>query len=1474
MVVLAIITSLFVGIQDPIVQKFVVRYLSGYLSEKTGAEIKVRQLLVMPDFRIYIEDVVVKDLKNNNLATFSSLKTKVSIQDLLDGNIHLDHVELLTVDANLIQYEGEDRFNFAFLVDVFVTDTEEKPDKKPLLIKVDKILLKDVDFVYWNQNKDYPEKTENHLMDYAHIDLDGINLEAKDFYMLGDSIYAKIDLLQAKELSGLELKYFQSEVAFCSKGVFLDGMKMETNNSIFDADVHMKYNDLSAFGNFVDSVTFDAMFRPTDVLLSDIGVFSSVMYEMPNRLSLKGRFSGPIAYFSLDNFDLAFGKVTSLKGNLKMHPLDFMDGKHELNIKNMRFSYDDLANFYIPSKSKTIPIPESLCVLDEGRLKMNFEGSYNNFVTNLNIVSNIGNVEAYVDRSKNAKGDNGFSGYINAGGVKVGVIADIEKYVGSLDLNADFSMKFPAKGSPEFGLDGKIFHAEVLGNVIDKIDLDGTMGENRFKGKVAIDDEIISLDFNGLVDVRNAKLPKSNFEAVIRHANLRALNLLKVDSISEISSRVYVNMTGFDLDDLEGEVRIDSTVYRDSRGSYCMNDFTASIVNDNLMQRRINLNCDFFDFLMAGQMNFASLMMSFNEYFDSFVHFPVWEQNREDFLKHQLKHNVDQDFIVKLTLKDTQTICQLLMPSLSIAPNTTLNGAFTSRSNLLNLTLRSKNVQLGDLSFNDIELKNSNFLHSDLTSLSFKEIVYANLTETDTLTLGLENLKLSTRMTNDTIHGRIVWDDEDAEDHNKALIELYFHPHVDGGISSITKADVRINDTIWLVSPDNFVDISNGRVQISKLDFCHRQQSIFIDGYVPMNVEDTLSLQLQQFDISNFDFLFQKLGFDVDGFISGDAMVSYMKENIMVLADLAIDKLGVNGDHIGDANIESSWNNEDKAVDVKLNILDQKKKMLDVYGSYFTKKNDLDFNVAMDSLHLAILSPFLTGVVSRLQGFGHGLITVTGSLNQPDIAGQIKLIDAGCKVNYLNTFYTFSPTPTILINNKSIDFKNVVLVDTLANKAIVEGSIRHNNLKDFVLDLKIHPQNFLALATTGKDNDTFYGSAVASGLITVRGPFKDINLDINAMTRKGTNMVIPLNRTSTVKDNDFIVFIHHNEEEKEEEVLEVVDTKRNFALNLDINATDDANMKIILPSDLGTIDATGSGNMKIRTATSEEFAMYGNYTIKNGRFMLNLKNILTRTFNLKEGGTISWSGSPTDGRIDATGVYSVKTSLSSLGIQVDSSSMNSTINVECLIHLKNALLNPTITFGMRLPNATEDITQTVYSLVDTTNQAVMTSQALSLLVLGQFAYAGGSGSTDLNIANIFSGGMQVVITDNLNLGLRYHSGDDDSYDEYQVALRTELFENRLTIETNVGVMTSNTGNDASNIVGEFDMYYKLSKDGRLQGHFYNHSNYNSNFNSFSIDRRAPYTQGLGLSYSKSFNSLYNLFRKNNSVNQPLIVRPK
>ena len=315
--------------------------------------------------------------------------------------------------------------------------------------------------------------------------------------------------------------------------------------------------------------------------------------------------------------------------------------------------------------------------------------------------------------------------------------------------------------------------------------------------------------------------------------------------------------------------------------------------------------------------------------------------------------------------------------------------------------------------------------------------------------------------------------------------------------------------------------------------------------------------------------------------------------------------------------------------------------------------------------------------------------------------------------------------------------------------------------------------------------------------------------------------------------------------------------------------TDEASMKIFLPGDIGTIGATGNGNLKMATSSGEAFTLSGNYTINSGQFRLNVRNLIAKDFDLKPGGTINWTGDPTDGTINATGSYSAKVSLASLGVEIDSTASGSgKVNTECLIYLNGALLNPTVTFGINLPNASDDIKQTVYSLIDTTNQAVMSSQALSLLIFNSFSYAGSSSSTsslglgDL-VSNFLSNAMTLNLTKDMDLGVKYHLGSGyNNYDELQMVLRMEFFENRLSIETNFGLISdyNTSASQATNLVGEFDISYKLSKDGRLKAHFYNHSNYNANYSSLAFDRLAPYTQGLGLTYSRSFNTFKDLFK--------------
>ena len=1470
--VFAIQASLFVAVQDPIVQKFAVRFVGGFLSEKTGADIKVGRLVVSPDLQVALENVIVKDLRSNDLLDVKMLRAKVFVNELLEGKIHLGRVSLRNAKANMLQYEGEESFNFQFLIDFFSSGEKKEKSSKPLFLQVDHLMVGNLDFLFWNQNKDKPERIENKVMDFAHLDLDSIYLDVVNLQIMGDSIHAALEMLKAKEMSGFVVKMMQSDVIVCQKGIFLTDLQLETNNSLIHADLNMLCNGFEAFQNFVDSVRFDATIYPTDIMLSDIGTFSPVLYEMPNHIFFQGRFTGPIAHFSVSDIVAQIGKSTTVQGNLSMHPLDFMDGEHTLNISKMRFTYNDLVNFRIPGAKGNVPLPESLSAMSSGTLNLNFKGSYNNFNSKIRLLSDIGDVDISLGRKKHSNGDNVFSGVIKADRANVGMIANASKFVGTLNLDADFSARFPHKGDMELGINGKAYRAQLLGQYIDDVFLNGEMKENRFSGELKVEDNDLDLDFNGLIDFQNKKYPKADFSAVIRHANLSALKLLKNDSISEISTSIVANLTGFDIDELEGELHIDNTVFRDSRGTYAMQYFDATVVKDKFMDRRIILKNDFFDFEMAGTINFANLMNSLNEYGDTFVHFPIFQKKLEEFRKIKIKNNVEQDFVLSLTLKDTKTVSRLFMPNLKVAKNTTINGTFSTRANQLTLTARTKSIKIGSLHINNVELRNNTLSKASIASLSVGELALVNMTKTDTVSYGLDNILLTTRLADDTITARLRWDDVLETDRNKGMILTQFHPHENGGIFTIKQADININDTMWHVSPNNFVDIRQDGVTLSNLMFGHNRQSIRIDGVVPNKESDTLSVQLRRFDISNFDILFERMGFDFDGFISGDAMISGLKERPMLLADLSVNRLGLDKELIGDATVSSSWDAENKAVDLDVSILDDEKQTLNVGGYYYTARKDdnLDFTIEMNDLGLNILSPLLSGVVTRMQGYADGLVTVKGSLKQPVLDGKIKVIDGGCKVDYLNTFYTFEPT--ILMDSRAITLNDLVLVDTLGNSALVEGELTHSHLKDFYLDLKLHPRQFLAMATSAKDNNTFYGTAVADGLVEVRGPFEDIFLGVKARTQKGTKVTIPISRSTTVKDNDFIVFVQPPKEvEEDEEELEVEENKKakNFTLGLDLAVTDDADLRISLPG-IGIIDASGNGNMKIGTSKNTPFSLVGNYVISNGRFQLNFKDLVTRNFNLKKGGSIVFTGDPTNGRIDATGVYSVKAPLSSLGVQIDSTaSSSSNVNVECLIHLQNALMNPTITFGMNLPNASEETVQTVYSLIDTTNQAVMTSQALSLLLLGSFSYAGNTAnnnSTDylgILASNLLFSALSVNITDNVNLGLSYYSGDADSYGEYKIAMKSEFFDNRMTLETNVGVVTN--ASNASGIIGEFDLYYKLTKDGRLQAHFYNHSNYNNNFSAFSFDRLAPYTQGLGLSYSRSFDRFSDLFRKKKTI---------
>ena len=167
----------------------------------------------------------------------------------------------------------------------------------------------------------------------------------------------------------------------------------------------------------------------------------------------------------------------------------------------------------------------------------------------------------------------------------------------------------------------------------------------------------------------------------------------------------------------------------------------------------------------------------------------------------------------------------------------------------------------------------------------------------------------------------------------------------------------------------------------------------------------------------------------------------------------------------------------------------------------------------------------------------------------------------------------------------------------------------------------------------------------------------------------------------------------------------------------------------------------------------------------------------------------------------------------------------------------------------------------------------MSQQIISLLVLGSFSYSN-SGLTNIGVTNYYNvltsslSSWLSQISKGLNIGVRYTPEDNYSPEEFEFALSTQLFNDRLIIETNLGMYNTSQGDiagGANNIVGDFDLTLKLTN--RLSLKAYNHSNLNSNYYTYSYETYSLYTQGIGLSYSQSFDSIKEIFTRNRNKNK-------
>jgi hypothetical protein len=597
-----------------------------------------------------------------------------------------------------------------------------------------------------------------------------------------------------------------------------------------------------------------------------------------------------------------------------------------------------------------------------------------------------------------------------------------------------------------------------------------------------------------------------------------------------------------------------------------------------------------------------------------------------------------------------------------------------------------------------------------------------------------------------------------------------------------------------------------------------------------------------------------------------------IRKSLTLLSDVQIEKLCFNKEPLGDARFNVFYDDLAARFDVDSRIYYTGNAGTNVplalKGSYFLGKTEphMKFDLSLKNLNLKMVNPYVSSFMSRLSGLVSGDLSITGSPEKPRLAGKLNLMRTEFKINYLNIPYSLADTVTV--DSSSFNFSHITIYDSLGNKAYLSGKIHHNYFSDLGLDLYIEADDFSAFRNTFAQNNIFYGTARATGNIQISGPVDDISVKAKVQTGGGTHVIIPISSAAGVNQSDYIVFTTVNGDSIRRDESHALKTPKGLSLWLALMVNPSADIEVLFPNQVGNIKASGYGNLTMDMTPTTGFVLSGTYTIRKGNFHFQLKNLMRLEFSISNGSRITWSGDPANAIISMTGIYNTRVPMDN--ITSDPEMKSQRVAVECIIHLSGLLTNPELSFSMNLPNAEEAVKSQVYSSIDTTNMAEMNQQMFNILVFNQFQSNKSGSSMNINVGttsmsiltNQFNSFLSKISRD-VNIGVNYRRASNTTGQEIDLAVSTQLFNERLLIDGLFGVNSINpnsTVQNASTIVGDIKLEYILSDDRRWRVRAFNRTNTVT-----ELENNAPYTQGIGISYQRDFRHWGDLFKSVNKT---------
>ena len=605
----------------------------------------------------------------------------------------------------------------------------------------------------------------------------------------------------------------------------------------------------------------------------------------------------------------------------------------------------------------------------------------------------------------------------------------------------------------------------------------------------------------------------------------------------------------------------------------------------------------------------------------------------------------------------------------------------------------------------------------------------------------------------------------------------------------------------------------------------------------------------------------------ITGLLNGDYhVVQDAGGNFSVVSDMSVKDMTYEHSPIGNVSTELVYlQKEDDGHAVEARLMKDNVEIGLLTGTYYNKKvsdGSIDAKFVMERLPLSLANGFVPDQLFGLQGYGEGELTIKGRLSEPQVDGEIYLDSSYLESIPYGVTLRFDNDPVRIVGSKLL-FENFTVYAYNNEPLNIQGNVDFSHLDKMMVDLRMRAKDYQIIGAKENAKSIAYGKAFVNIMARMRGPVDNLNMRGRIEVLGSTDMSYVLREGPLATDNQLDELVKFTDFGDTATVVVERPALTGFQMDMTIDVSKGAHIMAYLNTDHSNyIDLTGGGTLRMQYSATDALQLNGKYTLAAGEMKYSLPVIPLKTFTIRDGSYIEFTGESMNPRLNITATERVKTAVTTEG-------SSRSVLFDCGVKITKTLNDMGLEFTLDAP---EDMQ--LHSELQAMGAEQRGKLAVTMLTTGMYLDSGNTGSVTMNAAlSSFLNSEISQITGNALRTLDLSFGMDNSTDatgqshtDYSFKFAKRFMNNRLKVAVG-GLVSSGASNNVmqrnTSFLDNVSLEYRLDDTANKFITLYYQNNY--------YDWLDGYTQkyGGGFTWRRSLQTFWDIFRFKDT-RQPMI----